>query len=66
VVLVESSIRQPNTIACFFLVYAETVIIKEKKGGGLSSNISCIILKRWDDINQEGNNITNVYVTRGP
>jgi hypothetical protein len=30
-----------------------------------SSNISYIILKRRDNANREGNNITNAHVTRG-
>jgi hypothetical protein len=58
--------RWPSAIVYFFLIYIETVIIKEKKGGNLSCDISYIILKRQDDTNQEGNNITNEYVTRGP
>jgi hypothetical protein len=58
--------RQPSAIVCFFLIYAETVIIKEGKGGGFSCNISYIILKRWDNANQEGNSVTNVHITRGP
>jgi hypothetical protein len=58
--------QRPNSIVCFFLIYAETVIMKEKKGGSLSYDISYIILKRRSNTNQEGNNITNIYVTRGP
>jgi hypothetical protein len=64
--LVEFSIQRPSAIACFFLVCAETVIIKEKKGGIFSYNISYIILKHRDDTNREGNSITNAHVTRGP
>jgi hypothetical protein len=30
-VLIESFIQQPSVIACFFLVYAETVIMKRKE-----------------------------------
>jgi hypothetical protein len=41
-------------------------MVKEKKGGSLLSNISCIILKRRDNANREGNSITNTHVTRGP
>jgi hypothetical protein len=66
VVLVESSIRQPSAIVCFFLVYIETVIIKEKKSSSPSNDISCIIFKRRDDANREGNSVTNAHVTRGP
>jgi hypothetical protein len=58
--------RRPSTIACFFLIYAKTVIIKKKKSGGPSCDISYMIFKRRDDANQEGNSITNEHVTRGP
>jgi hypothetical protein len=58
--------QQPSMIVCFFLTYAETVIIKEKEGSSPSCDISYIILKHQDDTNQEGNNITNKHVTRGP
>jgi hypothetical protein len=54
-----------NAIVCFFLVYAETVIIKKRKGGSPSCDISYVILKRWGDTNWEGNNITNTHMTRG-
>jgi hypothetical protein len=64
--LVESFIQRPSAIACFFLVCAETVIMKERKGGSLSSNISYMILKYRDNTNQEGNSITNAHMTRGP
>jgi hypothetical protein len=64
--LVESFIRRPSTIACFFLVCTETVIKKKKKGGSLSYDISYVILKHRDNTNREGNNITNTYITRGP
>jgi hypothetical protein len=37
---------------------------KEEKLRPLSS-ISSVILKRRDDTNREGNNITNTHVTRG-
>jgi hypothetical protein len=65
-ILVESSMRRPNAIACFFLVYAETVIIKERKSGALLCDISYVILKRRDNANREGNSITNAHVTQGP
>jgi hypothetical protein len=58
--------QQPSAIACFFLIYTETVIIKKKKGSSPLCNISYMILKRRDNTNQEGNNITNKHVTRGP
>jgi hypothetical protein len=58
--------RRPSAIVCFFLIYAETVMIKEKKGNSPSYNIFYIILKRRDNTNQEGNSITNEHVTRGP
>jgi hypothetical protein len=41
-------------------------MIKKRKSGSFSCDISYIIFKRRDDTNQEGNNITNEYVTRGP
>jgi hypothetical protein len=62
----EFSIRQPSAIVCFFLICAETIMIKKGKSGGPLCDISYIILKRWDDTNQEGNSITNEHVTRGP
>jgi hypothetical protein len=37
--------QQLNTIVCFFLIYAETVIIKERKSGSLLCDISYIIFK---------------------
>jgi hypothetical protein len=58
--------QRPSAIVCFFLIYTETVIIKKEESGSLLYNISYIILKRQDNINQEGNNITNEHVTRGP
>jgi hypothetical protein len=58
--------RRPSAIVCFFLVYAETVMIKKREGGGPLCNISYMILKRRDDANQEGNSVTNEHVTRGP
>jgi hypothetical protein len=58
--------RRPSAIVCFFLIYAETVIIKKGKGGSPLYDISYIILKRRDNTNQEGNSITNEHVTRGP
>jgi hypothetical protein len=58
--------RRPNAIVCFFLICTETVIIKEGKNNSPSCDISYMILKRRDNTNQEGNNITNEYVTRGP
>jgi hypothetical protein len=41
-------------------------MMKKKKGGGFLYNISYIILKYRDNTNQEGNNITNKHVTKGP
>jgi hypothetical protein len=35
IILIESFIRQLNTIVCFFFVYAETGILKEKKNDSL-------------------------------
>jgi hypothetical protein len=55
-----------STIACFFLIYTEIVIIKKRKNNTLSCDISYMILKRWGDANREGNNVTNAHVTRGP
>jgi hypothetical protein len=39
---------------------------RKKRSFWFSSEISYMVLKRWDDTNREGNSITNVYVTRGP
>jgi hypothetical protein len=64
--LVESSIRRPSAIACFFLICIETVIIKKTKSNSPSCDISYIILKYRGDTNREGNNITNAHITRGP
>jgi hypothetical protein len=58
--------RRLNAIACFFLVYAEIVIIRKRKGGTPACDISYIIFKRRDNANREGNSITNAYVTQGP
>jgi hypothetical protein len=35
IISTESSMQQPNTIACFFFVYAETGILKEKENGSI-------------------------------
>jgi hypothetical protein len=58
--------RRPSIIVCFFLIYVEIVIIKKRKGGSPSYDISYMILKRRDNTNQEGNSITNKHITRGP
>jgi hypothetical protein len=58
--------RRLSAIVCFFLIYAETVIIKKRKSNSFLYDISYIILKRQDNTNQEGNSITNEHVTRGP
>jgi hypothetical protein len=58
--------RRPSAITCFFLIYAEIVIIKKRKNGSLLYDISYMILKRRDNANQEGNSVTNEHVTRGP
>jgi hypothetical protein len=58
--------QRPSTIACFFLICAETVMIKEGKGGSFLYDISYVILKCRDNANQEGNSVTNEHVTRGP
>jgi hypothetical protein len=58
--------RQPNTIACFFFVYTETGILKERKNDSPLCDISYMILKRWGDANRKGNSVTNAHVTRGP
>jgi hypothetical protein len=58
--------QQPSAIVCFFLICTKTVIIKKRKGGSLLCDISYVILKYRDNTNQEGNNITNEHVTRGP
>jgi hypothetical protein len=57
--------RRLNAIVCFFLIYAETVMIKKRKGSSLSCDISYVILKYRGDTNREGNSITNAHVTRG-
>jgi hypothetical protein len=41
-------------------------MIKKKKSGSPSSDISYVIFKRRDDANREGNSVTNAHVTRGP
>jgi hypothetical protein len=41
-------------------------IIRKREGRSFWANISYIILKRRDDTNREGNNVTNAYITRGP
>jgi hypothetical protein len=43
--------QRPNAIACFFLIYTETVIIKEKKSGSPLYDISYIIFKHRDNAN---------------
>jgi hypothetical protein len=58
--------QQPNAIICFFLIYAEIIIIKKGEGGSPLCDISYIIFKRRDNANQEGNSVTNEHVTRGP
>jgi hypothetical protein len=39
---------------------------RKKEKPWLSSDISCMIFKRRDDANREGNSVTNAHVTRGP
>jgi hypothetical protein len=41
-------------------------IIEKKRKLWFSSDISYIVLKRRDNTNREGNNITNIHMTRGP
>jgi hypothetical protein len=49
-------------------MFASTLRGYNKKKGGLRgfNDISYLIFKRRDNANQEGNNITNTHVTRGP
>jgi hypothetical protein len=39
---------------------------KKERNFWFSSEISYVVFKRRDNANREGNNVTNVYVTRGP
>jgi hypothetical protein len=58
--------RRLSAIVCFFFVYAETGILKEREDDSLLCDISYVILKRRGDANRKGNSVTNAYVTRGP